>query len=118
MTRNYLEDVRWNGFRAKSIPPDFRNPQGTLHTTGVMYKVCKSVKEPDGYLVLAREMGIEDLRLQGESNPDIASHLGISLRTVESHLIHIYNKCSSDNKIELFNLCRTYSLLPEPADTP
>jgi len=134
-TRNYLEDVRRNGFRGKSIPLDFRTPKGTLHAKGVIYKVSKSVKEPDGYLVLAREnqdrkrfiqtfklttreMEIVDLCLKGESNPDMASHLGISLRTVESHLLHIYNKCGVDNKIELFNLCRTYSLLPEAMDTP
>lgn len=48
-----------------------------------------------------RERQIFDLLLKGLSNRAIASRLGISIKTVETHLSHIYRKLGVAGRIEL-----------------
>lgn len=55
-----------------------------------------------------REMQVTRLLIRGKSNGQIASELGIAVRTVEFHLTHIYQKlgvCSrAEAIIELLRL--------------
>ena len=48
-----------------------------------------------------REMDVLQLALQGHSNKQIASSLGITLRTVEFHLTNIYAKFQVSSRVEL-----------------
>lgn len=48
----------------------------------------------------ARELEVLRLLSKGLTNPEIASHLIISLSTVKTHLIHIYGKLNVRNRAE------------------
>jgi DNA-binding CsgD family transcriptional regulator len=47
-----------------------------------------------------REKQVADLLLQGKSNKEIALALGISVRTVEFHLTHIFEKVGASSRAE------------------
>jgi DNA-binding CsgD family transcriptional regulator len=49
----------------------------------------------------ARERQVACLAAQGRTAPEIATHLSISERTVETHLNHVYSKLGIRSKIEL-----------------
>ncbi|MEM9745151.1 MAG: AAA family ATPase [Actinomycetota bacterium] len=52
-------------------------------------------------LLTTAERRIADLIATGASNPDIGERLGISRRTVESHLTHIFTKLDIATRVEL-----------------
>lgn len=60
------------------------------------------------YGVSPREAEIVAHILAGQSHKEIASALGISPRTAESHLYRIYRKCEVGNRVELLNTVRRY----------
>ncbi|MBN2436522.1 MAG: PAS domain-containing protein [Spirochaetes bacterium] len=62
------------------------------------------------YSLSQRQLELCMLVQLGLTNNDIAEKLGITLRTVESHLLNIYNKVSANNRIELINIMRQYSV--------
>jgi NarL family two-component system response regulator LiaR len=47
-----------------------------------------------------REMDVLNLVAQGLTNHQIAHHLGLSVRTVEAHLTHIYAKLDVSSRTE------------------
>jgi DNA-binding CsgD family transcriptional regulator len=49
--------------------------------------------------------------VSGLTNPEIAARLGISIRTVDHHHLHIYNKLGINNRIELYTMALRYRLL-------
>ena len=57
------------------------------------------VPAPDG--LTAREYQIADLVCRGYTNAETARLLGISLATVKTHLIHIFNKTDVNNRAAL-----------------
>ena len=84
-------------------------------------------KDIIGYLIIAREekeimsfindfnitkkqMDIIDLCMHGHTNIQIGERLGITRRTVETHLNNIYIKLKISNKIELFNVLNRYNI--------
>ncbi len=66
------------------------------------------------YNITGRQMDIISMAVSGLSNRELAAHLAISEKTVENHMINIYNKLGINNKIELYNLVKQYS--PSGAD--
>ena len=52
-------------------------------------------------ILTGREKEIARLSFKGKINKEIASELGISVRTVETHKTHIYNKLGINNIVEL-----------------
>jgi len=65
------------------------------------------------YSVTGRQMDILFMVLAGMTNREIALKTGLAEKTVENHILHVYNKLGIDNKIELYNLSRKYDLIPE-----
>jgi NarL family two-component system response regulator LiaR len=47
-----------------------------------------------------RELGVLTLVAQGYTNDRIANQLGLSTRTVEAHLTHIFNKLNVNSRTE------------------
>lgn len=62
------------------------------------------------YKITDREFEIIVLSITGYSNSRIGEKLGITVRTVETHLTNIYNKLTIGSKIELMNLAHRYDL--------
>ncbi|HRZ26972.1 MAG TPA: LuxR C-terminal-related transcriptional regulator [Spirochaetota bacterium] len=62
-----------------------------------------------------RQMDIITMALSGLSNRELAARLNISEKTVENHMINIYNKLGVNNKIELYNLVKQYHVGGNPA---
>ena len=50
-----------------------------------------------------RELEVTELLCAGSTNSEIASRLQISIATVKTHILHIYQKCSVRNRSELIN---------------
>jgi len=48
-----------------------------------------------------RQLEVARLIARGHSNPEIAARLGLSVRTVASHLDHIYDRCGIGSRAEL-----------------
>ncbi len=65
------------------------------------------------YKLTAREIEIIQQIYQGSSNNEIAETLGISERTVKTHLSHIFNKLAINNKIQLITLLEEYRVIPQ-----
>ncbi|MGC9333868.1 MAG: response regulator transcription factor, partial [Anaerolineae bacterium] len=47
-----------------------------------------------------REMEVLHLVAQGQTNHQVAHELGLSVRTIEAHLTHIYNKLGVGSRTE------------------
>ncbi|MCL1860832.1 MAG: LuxR C-terminal-related transcriptional regulator, partial [Proteobacteria bacterium] len=62
-----------------------------------------------------RESEVMDLILKGHYNKVIANELVISMRTVEAHRSHIFNKMKVHSAVELAQLL---AILKEPSPTP
>ncbi len=52
-------------------------------------------------MLTEREKQIALLSYKGKINKEIASEMGISVRTVETHKTHIYHKLGINNIVEL-----------------
>ncbi|MDF2156619.1 response regulator transcription factor [Algoriphagus sp. CAU 1675] len=62
----------------------------------------------DKYKLSRREVQIIKLIKDGMNNKDIASHLGLSVKTVETHRKNIHNKLQVSSRVELVN--RAYEM--------
>jgi DNA-binding CsgD family transcriptional regulator len=63
------------------------------------------------YRLTEREFEIVELSINGLSNREIGKKLNISKRTVETHLLNVYNKLGVMNKIELLNIAHSFNLI-------
>ena len=64
----------------------------------------------------AREQEVVSLVARGRSNKAIAHQLGISPRTVEGHLNHVFEKVGSTSRTELVHYALANSLFVQAAD--
>lgn len=70
------------------------------------------------YRLSPREADVIRLIIQGHSRREIAGMLGLSNETVKTHCTAAYNKLGVENKIQLINLLKEYSLISDrQADT-
>jgi DNA-binding CsgD family transcriptional regulator len=67
--------------------------------------------------ITEREFQLIQLVLSGNSNKQISEFLGISLRTVETHVTHIYEKLGLTRRSELVNYC-TNMFNPSSSPSP
>ena len=65
-----------------------------------------------------RERQIATLVGEGMSNRDIALHLGISKRTVDAHLEHIFGKLGISSRVQLATGLSPTAPSPERPPTP
>jgi len=66
----------------------------------VRHLVAGEIPEEEAPALTDREMEVLRLAAQGLTNYDIAQRLYISVRTVEAHLTHIYNKLDVGSRTE------------------
>ncbi|MDA8379805.1 MAG: response regulator transcription factor [Actinomycetota bacterium] len=66
----------------------------------------------------AREAEVVHLVVEGLANKAIAHRLGISVRTVEGHLNHIFDKTGASSRTELFRLALERGLVPRREQRP
>jgi DNA-binding CsgD family transcriptional regulator len=62
------------------------------------------------YKVTGRELDVIRYVTTGLPNREIADIFNISERTIESHMVNIYNKLNIKNKVELINVLKKYDL--------
>ncbi|MBN1798789.1 MAG: PAS domain-containing protein [Spirochaetales bacterium] len=96
--------------RFSIIEDKFKDTVGIL-MIGKEIKTTQKLKSRYG--ITAREVEIIRQIYQGCSNHTIASHLGITERTVKNHITNIYNKLGVNNKIQLMNLLDEFQLIPQ-----
>ena len=66
----------------------------------VVRHLSGEVEQTPGAALTAREMEVLRVVSQGRSNHQVARELGLSVRTVEAHLTHIYNKLGVGSRTE------------------
>jgi len=69
-------------------------------------------------LLTGRERQIATLVGEGMSNRDIAQHLGISKRTVDAHLEHIFGKLGISSRVQLATQLSPAAPSPERPPPP
>lgn len=62
--------------------------------------------------ITEREFQLIQLIISGNSNKRISESLGISLRTVETHITHIFDKLGVTRRSELVNYCTNIFTIP------
>jgi DNA-binding CsgD family transcriptional regulator len=62
------------------------------------------------YKVTGREMDVIRYAATGLSNREIGEKFNISERTIESHMVNIYNKLNIKNRVELLHVLKKYDL--------
>jgi DNA-binding CsgD family transcriptional regulator len=67
------------------------------------------------YGLTKAESRVVSMLVEGKQQDQMASELGVSIRTVKAHCAHIYQKLRVRNKIELIRLLGTYKLLSNQA---
>jgi DNA-binding CsgD family transcriptional regulator len=65
------------------------------------------------YQITDRESNVIQHILTGSTNKDIADDLGITERTIKTHLTNIYNKLGVDNRMQLLHLLKDFNLIPD-----
>ncbi len=103
----------------------YRTDSDHLITDSYISRITDAFNDFSGFLIVSKEnRGIADLRTQysitekqfriiellinGLSNREISEKFGIHKRTVETHVLSIYNKLGVNNRIELLNLINEY----------
>jgi DNA-binding CsgD family transcriptional regulator len=96
--------------KVKLIRDKFNDILGNL----IIAKPVKEMIQMQKYFKFSpREAEVVQLVLSGTKNREIAKKLNISIRTVKTHLFHIFNKTGIDNKIQLIMLLKDFNLIPE-----
>ena len=75
-------------------------------------------RQRPGGLLTGRERQIAALVGEGMSNRDIAQQLGISKRTVDAHLEHIFGKLGISSRVQLATRLSPWAPSPEPPPLP
>ena len=64
-------------------------------------------------LLTGREVEVLSLVLEGKSSKEVASHLFLSKRTIDSHLAKIYDKLNVSNRVQAMRRARELGLLSD-----
>ena len=92
-----------------SFKDRFGDNVGFIITLREMHDVCCLINRNG---ISERENQIIQLILSGNSNKKISETLEISLRTVETHITHIYDKLGVTKRSELINYCTSIIRIP------
>ena len=118
-----------SGYLLKTMPSDelVRSIRDACDGTGLTgspaawrgEKAAESVSSDDSPRLTAREQEVVRLVARGMSNKAIAHQLGISPRTVEGHLNHVFDKLGTTSRTELVHFALANSLFArEQPDGP
>jgi DNA-binding CsgD family transcriptional regulator len=70
---------------------------------------------PDAPWLSLRELDVLDLVASGYSDKEIATRIGVSTATVNTHLRHVYAKLRANNRAHAVAIAIRYGLLQLPA---
>jgi DNA-binding NarL/FixJ family response regulator len=73
----------------------------------MVHGVAAPSQLPEGESLTVAEERVAGLVACGKSNKEIASDLGLSIRTVEKHISHILEKTGFNNRVEIARLVLT-----------
>jgi DNA-binding NarL/FixJ family response regulator len=86
------------------------DPRLAVRIARYVGRVSTRVEEP---VVSSREISVLRLLARGLPNKQIARQLGISPRTVEGHLSHIFNKLGVQSRTEALLWALDHGIAPE-----
>ena len=90
-------------------------PRGCGRSGCAAGSAARAAARPPGWAALApAELKVGSLIAQGLPNPDIATALFLSRRTVETHVSHILGKLGARSRIEIIREVATRSSGPLP----
>lgn len=93
----------------KSIRDKFGDTIGFL----IIAREVKELKQLGNiYHITSREAGIIQSIIAGKTNHHISEEMGITERTVKSHITNIFNKLGVDNRVQLIILLKEFNLIP------
>jgi DNA-binding CsgD family transcriptional regulator len=96
--------------KIKIIKDKFKDIIGYL----IISKEIKELKQLwEIYKITHREANIIQLVIAGRTNHEIAEELGITERTVKSHMTHIFNKLGVDSRTQLLIKLIDFNLIPK-----
>jgi len=96
--------------KIKRILDKFRDSIGYL----IIAKELKGLRQlQEIYKITDREANIIQAVIAGRTNHAIANELGITERTVKSHMTHILNKLVINNRVQLLIKLKDFNLIPE-----
>ncbi len=127
--RALFERLSSDGSRSESARITYRGDDGDVYTDSYVSRIMDRFSDHVGFLVISsgnrgramlqtayritdREFMVMELCVRGATNREIALSLGVSVRTVETHVIHVYNKLGVNNRIELMNVALRFGLVP------
>lgn len=96
------------------------NAVRAVHSGSLVFDVAVSrparrrPEDDPGASLTAREVEVVQLLAEGLSNQQLAGRLGISRRTVEGHLHHIFEKCGVSSRTEVLLFAQRHHLAPSP----
>jgi DNA-binding NarL/FixJ family response regulator len=102
---NDLLDAIRSASRGESVLPS------SIASVVVRHLAGRVEQTPEAALT-AREMEVLCLVAQGRSNQQVAHELALSVRTIEAHLTHIYNKLGVGSRTEAALLAQRRGWLP------
>ncbi len=127
--RTIFEKLSSGESQGESACITFRGPDGDTCTDSHLSRIMDEFSDHVGYIVISsenrgramlqaahritdREFEVIGLCVRGDTNREIARSLSVSVRTVETHIINIYNKLGVNNRIELMNVAIRFGLVP------
>lgn len=115
--------------QSENIRITYRGGDRDMYTDSYVSRIMDEFSDHVGFLVISgehrgrpmmqaayritdREFKVIELCVRGMTNREMARSLDVSLRTVETHLVNIYNKLGVNNRIELMNIAIRFGLVP------
>jgi DNA-binding CsgD family transcriptional regulator len=126
-----MEELKRNGISSLSGMVDFIGNETSRHLMDMKVSLIYNRNRATiGFIIIAkpvqqrqplesimtlsaREIDMVEALLQGNTNREIAELLGISERTVKSHLTHIFGKLGIKNRNQLYTLLRANHYISE-----
>lgn len=124
-----FERMSTGGSQSEHTRITYRGADRDIYTDSYVSRIMDEFSDHVGYLVISsenrgramlqaahritdREFEVIGLCVRGDTNREIARSLSLSVRTVETHIINIYNKLGVNNRIELMNVAIRFGLVP------
>ncbi len=124
-----FERMSAGGSQSEHTRITYRGGDRDMYTDSYVSRIMDEFSDHVGYLVISsenrgramlqaahritdREFEVIGLCVRGDTNRGIARSLSVSVRTVETHIINIYNKLGVNNRIELMNVAIRFGLVP------
>lgn len=131
--RSLFDRLSAGELQSENIRITYRGGDWDIYTDSYVSRIMDGFSDHVGFLVISsenrgkamlkttyritdREFEVVELCIIGMTNLEIARALSLSVRTVEAHVINIYNKLGVNNRIELMNVAIRFGLVPGTRD--